>query len=105
MSQTVIQVPFLIFSSRERAWFLLFGVFFNSMFRQMTEERMHRAGRRKMREGYRDGERLQQRQQHHHKQASFSQVRRWPISEQHVKSASPPAGSEGLSPPESWKVQ
>ncbi|KAJ6969707.1 hypothetical protein NC653_034293 [Populus alba x Populus x berolinensis] len=32
-------------------------------------------------------------------------VRRWAISEQHVKSASPPAESEGLSPPESWKVQ
>jgi hypothetical protein len=79
--------------------------FFYSMFRQMTEERMHRAGRRKMREGCRDGERLLHRQQHHHKQASFSQVRRWPISEQHVKSASPPAESEGLSPPESWKVQ
>jgi len=61
---------------------------------------MHRAGRRKMREGCRDGERLQQRQQHHHKQASFSQARRWPISEQHVKSASPPAESDGLSPPE-----
>ncbi|KAJ6969703.1 LOW QUALITY PROTEIN: hypothetical protein NC653_034289 [Populus alba x Populus x berolinensis] len=40
----------------------------------MTEERMHRAGRRKLKEGCRDGERLQQRQQHHHKQASFSQL-------------------------------
>jgi hypothetical protein len=28
MSQTVIQVPFLIFSSRERPWFLLFVFFF-----------------------------------------------------------------------------
>ncbi|KAB5524119.1 hypothetical protein DKX38_021868 [Salix brachista] len=48
---------------------------------------MHRAGRRKVRsEGRRDGERLA-------KQASFSPlVRRWP---RHVKSASPPAESEG----------
>ncbi|KAJ6411032.1 hypothetical protein OIU84_007727, partial [Salix udensis] len=54
---------------------------------------MHRGGRRKVRsEGRRDGERLQRRQQHHHKQASFSPlVRRWP---RHVKSASPPAESE-----------
>ena len=67
VSQTVIQVPFLIFSYRERAWFLLF-IFSYSMFssplsfsmpsRQMTEERMHRAGRRKKREGCRNGERL-----------------------------------------------
>uniref|UniRef100_A0A6N2MEP8 Uncharacterized protein n=1 Tax=Salix viminalis TaxID=40686 RepID=A0A6N2MEP8_SALVM len=70
----------------------------------MTEERMHRAGRRKVRsEWCREGERLQRRQQHHHKQASFSPlVRRWP---RHVKSASPPAESEGLSPLERLKVQ
>jgi hypothetical protein len=43
---------------------------FSKPSRQMTEERMHRAGRRKMKEGCRDGERLQQRQQHHHKLTS-----------------------------------
>jgi hypothetical protein len=66
---------------------------------------MHRAGRRKMREGCCNGERLQRRQQHHHQQASFSPIRRWPISQRHFKSASPPAESGGLSPLESWKVQ
>ncbi|KAL3570578.1 hypothetical protein D5086_027827 [Populus alba] len=48
-----------------------------------------------MREGCCNGERLQRRQQHHHQQASFSLIRRWPISQRHVKSASPPAESGG----------
>ena len=83
----------IFFSFRGREWFVLFFYFFtpcsviplisfSKPSRQMTEERMHRVGRRKVRsEWRRDGERLQRRQQHHHKQTSFSPlIRRWPIS-------------------------
>uniref|UniRef100_A0A6M2F4H0 Uncharacterized protein n=1 Tax=Populus davidiana TaxID=266767 RepID=A0A6M2F4H0_9ROSI len=74
--------------------FHLFWEFFEG--KTMTKETMHREGRRKMREGCCNGERLQRRQQHHHQQASFSPIRRWPISQRHVKSASQPAESGGL---------
>ena len=116
VSQTVIQASFLIFSFRERIRFLLFvfvllHVQFSLFFFQTkpTDDRGDDAPSRQKKNERRVPQRRKTTTEANititNKRVSHRLDRRWPISERHVKPASPPAESEGLSPMESWKVQ